>query len=275
MYAGVPTMPPSVFAPPAAPAAACAIPKSVTTTRLSLATSTLSGLRSRWTTPAECAADMPAQTSFTMWSTSASGSLPRLAITLESASPSTNSIVRNFSPSCSPMSKVRATLRCVTRRASFASCRKRASIPGESTRSRLSTFERDELVELHVARAIHRAHPPGPEQAQHLVAPRDPHRPRRHERARRGAPAGQHHGDRLARARRGVVALAGLGHRGTHLTIFGVDPRHDVGRARSGSRGPPGRYPSCNAGFARDGGASSVGRRMAWRFLPESRSRRR
>ena len=68
------------------------------------------------------------------------GSAPERARAADSDSPSTSSMVRNFSPSCSPMSKTRATFLWVTRRASFTSRRKRSRMPGVATSSRRSTL---------------------------------------------------------------------------------------------------------------------------------------
>jgi hypothetical protein len=55
-----------------------------------------------------------------------------------SVSPSTYSIVRNRTPSCSPISNVRATFAWVTRRASLTSSRKLASESASSAPTILS-----------------------------------------------------------------------------------------------------------------------------------------
>ncbi len=135
MYAGVPTAPPTVLPSEGSSMWVRAIPKSVTTTRPLLSSITLSGFRSRCTTPASCAAERAAHVAWAMESARATDSAPARASNIESGSPSTYSIVRNFSPSCSPMSKVRATLGCVTRLASFTSRLKRSSTPGTAMSS--------------------------------------------------------------------------------------------------------------------------------------------
>ncbi len=99
-----------------------------------------------------------------------SGAVRRARGAAPSDSPSTNSIVRNRSPSCSPMSNVRATFLCVTRRASFTSWRKRSSISGCVDELAAQHLQRDDLVELRVARAIDGAHPADAEQPEQLVA---------------------------------------------------------------------------------------------------------
>jgi hypothetical protein len=63
---------------------------------------------------------------------------PLRARIAESGSPSTSSIVRNFSPLCSPISNMRATLRCWMRLVSFTSRRNRSS--ASSDRPALSTL---------------------------------------------------------------------------------------------------------------------------------------
>ncbi len=103
MYAGVPTSPPTVAAGPAA-AIARAMPKSVSTTRPSAAMRTLSGLRSLWITPAACALARPAAIACAISTARATEKAPSRAMAAASDSPSTSSMVRNFSPSCSPMS---------------------------------------------------------------------------------------------------------------------------------------------------------------------------
>ena len=75
------------------------MPKSVMTTRPSRPSSTLSGLRSRCTTPAACAAASPAQMALAIVRTSSTGRRPLAPSFAASDSPSTNSMVRNFSPS--------------------------------------------------------------------------------------------------------------------------------------------------------------------------------
>ena len=71
------------------------------------------------------------------------------------------------------MSKVRATLRWVTRRASFTSRRKRSSIPGDVDQLAAEHLERDHLVELGVARAVDAPHAARAEEAEDFVAPTD------------------------------------------------------------------------------------------------------
>ncbi len=123
-----------------APARARAMPKSVMTTRPSLPSRTLSGLRSLCSTPAECALASPSAMAVPTATARAGENAPSRARAVASDSPSTNSMVRNFSPSCSPMSKTRATFLWVTRRASFASCRKRSGMPGVADSSRRITL---------------------------------------------------------------------------------------------------------------------------------------
>ncbi len=117
-----------------------AMPKSVTTTRPSLPRSTLSGLRSRCTTPAACAPASPSAMATPTATARPTEKAPSRASAAESDSPSTYSMVRNFSPSCSPMSNTRATFWWVTRRASLASRRKRSRIPGVESSSRRITL---------------------------------------------------------------------------------------------------------------------------------------
>jgi hypothetical protein len=141
MYAGVPSGVPMVLTASCCTGSATrAMPKSVMTTRPSLPSSTLSGLRSRCTTPAACAAPSPAQIALATSTTRASGIGDRGSRALAREAPSMSSIVRNLCAPCSPMSKVRATFAWVTRRASFTSCRKRLIIDGSADSSARSTF---------------------------------------------------------------------------------------------------------------------------------------
>ena len=112
MYAGV----------PAPPAASCASPKSTRRARPS-PISTLSGLTSRWTSPARCTAASPAATWCIARTTSRAG---RLApIHARSGTPGASSITTCTAPSTSPASCTATTLGC----ASFASARPTRSTP--------------------------------------------------------------------------------------------------------------------------------------------------
>jgi hypothetical protein len=84
-------------------AAIAATPKSVSTTRPSRAISTLSGLRSRWTTPTACAAASASHSSTAIATASPTGSGPARRRSV-SDSPATSSIVKKVSPSARPSS---------------------------------------------------------------------------------------------------------------------------------------------------------------------------
>ena len=103
MYATVPMIRPDrVF-----PAAACALasPKSTTLTRPSAVSSTFSGLTSRCTIPASCAADSPASVGSMTSSASLQGSQPRSRSRLRSVRPGTYSIDRYRNCPSEPWSK--------------------------------------------------------------------------------------------------------------------------------------------------------------------------
>jgi hypothetical protein len=116
------------------------MPKSVMTTLPSRAQSTLSGLRSRCTTPTACAAESPRHSSAPTSSTRWIDSRPAVAIAEASDSPSTYSIVKNFPRGESPISNTRATLRCVMRLASFTSRLNRSSMAALPTSSGFRIF---------------------------------------------------------------------------------------------------------------------------------------
>ena len=89
------------------PAAACALasPKSTTLTRPSAVSSTFSGLTSRCTIPAWCAADSPASIGSMTSSASLQGSQPRSRSRLRSVRPGTYSIDRYRNCPSEPWSK--------------------------------------------------------------------------------------------------------------------------------------------------------------------------
>jgi hypothetical protein len=104
-----------------------AIPKSTTIAR-SLASSTFEGLRSRWITPAACAAASPPATSRSTRKVSGrTGSRPSRA---DIASPAMYSIVMKQPPESSTRSWSRHTLGWVTLRAMRTSLRKNAILAG-------------------------------------------------------------------------------------------------------------------------------------------------
>jgi hypothetical protein len=84
-------------------AATAATPKSVSTTRPSRAISTLSGLRSRWTTPTAWAAANASHSSTALATATPAGSGPARSRSV-SDSPATSSIVKNVRPSARPSS---------------------------------------------------------------------------------------------------------------------------------------------------------------------------
>ena len=195
MYAGVPTMPPIVFATPTAPAAAWAMPKSVTTMRPSLPTRTLSGLRSRWTTLAAwAAAHARADLDDDLRRPRASGSRPRRA----------DEARERLAVDELHREELLPLVLADVERAGHVAVRDAArelrllpearEDPGRVDQLAAEHLERDDLVELRVARPVHRTHPARAEEAQDLVATREHLRPGPEDReARRG---------RLRRARR-------------------------------------------------------------------------
>jgi hypothetical protein len=100
MYSGVP----SSAAPPLKSSDRPASPKSVTLTFPFSSIITFEGLRSRWMTPASCAAASPAHNCRAISVALSAGRRPKRLMTEESSSPRTYSIERKWSPSLSPMS---------------------------------------------------------------------------------------------------------------------------------------------------------------------------
>src|SRR5438445_61761 len=98
-----------------------------------------SGLRSRWTTPAWCAAASPAATSPAMASARATGNGPDCRRMCASVWPSTNGIVRYLMPPTSPRSWMRTTLRWVTCRARSSSRLNRRSTSRAETGSAITS----------------------------------------------------------------------------------------------------------------------------------------
>ena len=80
------------------------MPKSMMMASASFSIITFAGLRSRWTTPASCAALRPDATWRAMAITDVTGSRPDFLSTVARSSPSTNGIVMYLMPSISPMS---------------------------------------------------------------------------------------------------------------------------------------------------------------------------
>ena len=117
----------------------------------------LAGLRSRCSTPRSCAAANPAQSCRAISSALSSGSRPMRRSSDARSSPSTYSIVRNGSPSASPMSYTRHTFGCDTCRAMRTSLWNCASAHG-SPRRRGQELQRDRLPEPQVVGAIDLAH---------------------------------------------------------------------------------------------------------------------
>ena len=140
MYSGVPTTVPAVAWPRSLGRRALAMPKSVRTTRPSFPSMTLSGLRSRCSTPARWAAPRPAHTSVAIAMVAAGVTRPSRSRRARSDSPSMSSMVKKQSLRSCPMSKQRATFGCVTRRARRTSRRKRSSMPGSRAISRAMTL---------------------------------------------------------------------------------------------------------------------------------------
>ena len=138
MYSSVPTMEPAIVRPavwgfwgsstPGFPGARRdvadrAIPKSMMRAwSVPVSTMMLAGLRSRWTTPAWCAARSPDTTPRATVSTCSTGRPPSFFFRIEeSSTPSTYGIVMYLMPSISPMSWMRTTFGWVTCRASRSS----------------------------------------------------------------------------------------------------------------------------------------------------------
>jgi hypothetical protein len=175
MYAGVPIATPvavSSSAPAAAPDAASpasitrATPKSVTTTRGAplgdAATSTLSGLKSRWTTPARCAATSPrpARRSTAITSAVVRGAASSHA---RSVPPSISSIARYTRPSTSPTSCTVITAGSATR-ASIRDSRtiRAASAAGSPARSGRISFSATDRSSASSCAAYTTPMPPAP-----------------------------------------------------------------------------------------------------------------
>jgi hypothetical protein len=121
------------------------MPKSLTATRPAWLMSTLSGLKSRWTRPARCAAASPRPAAKRTWSASRQvcgrSSHPR------SVPPSTNSIARNTCSPKVPTSWMATTLGCASRAIAWASRSSRACpvlsvgvVAGPTCSSLIATF---------------------------------------------------------------------------------------------------------------------------------------
>lgn len=147
MYAGVPTAAPTVRSGSPSSNRARAMPKWVVATRPSRASSTLSGLNPGAPRRPRAPRRDPVHDRERDAQRLVRGTGPR-AILPPSGSPSTSSIVRKRSPSCSPMSNTRATLRCVTRLASFTSRRNHSHDPGDLEQIAPQHLEGDDLLEL-------------------------------------------------------------------------------------------------------------------------------
>jgi hypothetical protein len=121
MYSSVPTIAPAAVAVAVAALTEREIPKSMIRAWPSGSIMTFSGFRSRWTTPASCAATRPAAICFAIFSASGTGRRPRSCRTVARSRPSTYGIVMYLMPSTSPRSWMRTTFLCVTCRASSSS----------------------------------------------------------------------------------------------------------------------------------------------------------
>ena len=132
MYAGVPA------SSPGSPVSRAdrASPKSVTRTRPSSPTSTLSGLKSRWTMPAACAAasPRPACTNTRRISRHGRGVSSQRA----SVAPSTSSIATNMQSRSNPTSWTCTTFGCERRAIAWASAASRSRCDARSTLSAMS-----------------------------------------------------------------------------------------------------------------------------------------
>ena len=80
------------------------MPKSMISASPSAPSMMLAGLRSRWTTPASCAATSPDTTERATRITVATWSFPSLLSSVARSMPSTNDIVMYLMPSISPRS---------------------------------------------------------------------------------------------------------------------------------------------------------------------------
>ncbi len=113
-----------------------AIPKSVSTTRPSLASSTLAGFTSRCSTPASCAARSADSTSAPMCAARCGGNGPSASRSSASEMPRTSSITIHGRPSCVATSYTVTTLWFATRAAAHASRSRRAYIRSTSLAGR-------------------------------------------------------------------------------------------------------------------------------------------
>ncbi|MFT3771252.1 MAG: hypothetical protein QM820_38040 [Minicystis sp.] len=125
---------------PAAGSASAAMPKSATRARPSSPTSTLSGLKSRCTSPASCAAASPHPAWRMTSTTSANGRGPRSSHAVK-VDPWTSSMATKTRPSCSPISWTATTFGCVSRPSACAS-RSMASGAAAPRRRTLSATRR-------------------------------------------------------------------------------------------------------------------------------------
>ncbi len=105
-----------------------ASPKSRTRTRPSSPTITLDGLKSRWTSPARCAAASPSPAARNAPITSARERFFSFSH-VASVGPSTNSVARNTSAPNVPTSKIASTFGCDRRASAFASRKSRSRRP--------------------------------------------------------------------------------------------------------------------------------------------------
>jgi len=155
MYAGVPTIEParvtSIDDESAAPGSGArsalsrARPKSATRGRSSSPTSTLSGLKSRCTMPAACAAARPSPAAQYIAMISRAD-FARSRDHARAVPPATSSIATNTRPSTSPTSYTTTTLGCDSRASACASRSMRASAAGEIAEPTLRATSRASRV---------------------------------------------------------------------------------------------------------------------------------
>ena len=152
------------------------MPKSMIRASSCASTMMLAGFKSRWTTPASCAARSPDTTPRTR-SVQRSGmpsDAPSVSRIVARSRPSTYDIVMYLMPSISPRSWMRTTLLWVTSRASSSSRLKRRStsraVYGIARDLRPDHLERDRHPQLRVPRLIDDAHPAGAQHTDDVVA---------------------------------------------------------------------------------------------------------
>ncbi len=120
MKPGVPTTMPFVVS--AVPLSAREMPKSITCGPPA-ASSTLAGLRSRWTSPQACTACSASASPAASRHAAASGSGPRDEMTVASDGPGTNTVASHGGSSSSPAVTTGAVYMPLTVRAAATSCR--------------------------------------------------------------------------------------------------------------------------------------------------------